>query len=60
MNFNAKERIRKQLETYGEIEIDVVPHDGSKFYTEKFKHEGCYESIVFQIEVLEHDNEVYF
>ena len=60
MDFNGQERVRKLLKTYREIEVDVVPNDGSKPYTETFKNDECLESIIHQIKDLEHDNEVYF
>jgi len=31
-----------------------------QFYTEKFTYENCWESIFYEIEELEHENEIYF
>ena len=47
----------KMLKINGNVEIDIVPHDGSEPTVKTFTN---YDEALSEIEGLEYENEIYF
>lgn len=57
MNEYAKIELYRMLKINGDVEIDIVPHDGGEPTVKKFTN---YDEALSEIEGLMYENEIYF
>ena len=57
MNEYTKIELYRMLKINGDVEIDIVPHDGGEPTVKKFTN---YDEALSEIEGLMYENEIYF
>jgi|TARA_B110000967_G_scaffold206460_1_gene253247 hypothetical protein len=57
MNEYRKIELHRMLKMNGNVEIDIVPHDGGERTEKTFTN---YDEALSEIEGLEYENEIYF